>query len=98
MFAWRSTSPAELARQADPVGPLNDAFILSACSVPGRKVILAWGAHGRLRGRGGQVAAMLAAVGVDLFCLGTTRGGQPLHPSRLAATIRPVPYETSAAT
>lgn len=91
LFAWRSTSPAALARQADPVGELNDAFILNACQ-PGRMVVAAWGVHGSLRGRAVEVTAMLEEAGVVLHCLGVTRAGHPRHPSRLAAAVRPVPY------
>ncbi len=92
LFAWRSTSPAELARQADPVGDLNDAFIWNACTAPGRMVIAAWGAHGSLRGRAAEVTVMLEDAGVVLHCLGVTGAGYPRHPSRLAAAVRPVPY------
>jgi hypothetical protein len=92
MFAWRSTDPAELTRQADPVGELNDAFILQAC-VPGRVVVAAWGRPGALYGRGAVVARTLAARGVWLMCLGTTKAGQPLHPSRLPAAARLIPYQ-----
>jgi hypothetical protein len=96
MFAWRATDPAELARQADPAGALADAFILQACTVPGRIVVAAWGCHGTLRGRAAEVTRMLAAEGVRLMCLGTTKGGQPLHPSRLPTAARPIPYEPPA--
>ncbi len=95
LFAWRSTSPAELARQADPVGELNDAFILNACR-PGRMVVAAWGAHDYARRRAAAVTAMLEAGGGELHCLGVTKGGHPLHPSRLAATVGPVPWRPLA--
>jgi hypothetical protein len=93
LYTWRATSPAELWRQAKPVGEFGDAFILNACP-PGRMVIAAWGAHGQRSGRGAQVAAMLEAAGVELHCLGVTKDGDPLHPSRLAAARRPVPYRS----
>jgi hypothetical protein len=96
MFAFRATDPAGLARQADPVGGQDDAFILSACTVPGRMVVAAWGAHRAARGRAAEVTAMLQAAGVELYCLGITREGHPLHPSRLAAAVRPVPWRPLA--
>jgi hypothetical protein len=92
MFAWRATDPAELGRQLDPVGELNDAFILQACTAPG-VVVVAWGGHGTRHARGDAVTRMLAAEGVSLMCLGITRQGQPLHPSRLPAAARLNPYE-----
>lgn len=91
LFAWRATDPAELADLDDPIGDLDDAFILNACQ-PGRMVVAAWGANGALRGRAAEVAAMLAAAGVRLHCLGTTQAGQPLHPSRLPAAARLIPW------
>lgn len=97
LFAWRSTSPAELARQLDPVGELNDAFILRACTVPARVVVAAWGCHGTLDGRGAVVRRMLSGAGVQLMCLGTTKGGQPWHPSRLPAAARLTPYKPQTA-
>ena len=97
MFAWQSTDPAELARQLDPVGELNDAFIARACTVPGRVMVAARGCHGTLHGRDAAVTRMLAAEGTSLMCLGTAKGGQPLHPSRLAAATRLEPYRPGAA-
>ncbi|SRR6266567_3543980 len=97
MFAWRATNPAELARQADPAGTMAGTFILQACALPGRVVVAAWGRHGMLRGPGAAVTRMLDAAGVRLMCLGTTKGGQPLHLSRLPAAARPIPYEPPAA-
>jgi hypothetical protein len=92
LFAYIATDPADLARQADPVGELNDAFIREACTAPGRMIIAAWGAHGSLRGRVAEVTAMLEEAGVVLHCLGVTTAGHPRHPSRLAAAARPAPY------
>lgn len=93
LFAWRATDPAELARQANPAGALDDAFLLGACTVPGRVVIAAWGNHGTLHGRAAAVTRMLAVHDVSLMCLGTTGTGQPRHPSRLPAVARLVRYE-----
>lgn len=96
LYAWRSTSPAELASQAKPVGDQDDAFIWNACTAPGRIVVAAWGAHSFAQARAGRVTAMLQAAGVELQCLGVTKAGHPLHPSRLAASVRPVPWRPLA--
>lgn len=71
---------------ADPVGPLNDRFILDACSRD-TVIVAAWGAHGDLDGRAAEVTRLLAGSNVRLHRLGTTRGGHPLHPLY-------VPYST----
>ena len=97
LFAYRATRPAELARCPDPVGELNDEFIRQAIAEPGRLVIAGWGAHGTLRGRAGQVTRMLATAGVPIWCLGTTRNGQPVHPLYQPASAGPVRYEAPQA-
>jgi hypothetical protein len=96
LHAWRSTCPAELARQGKPVGDQDDAFIWNACTAPGRLVVAAWGAHHFAQVRAARVTAMLRTAGVELHCLGVTRAGHPLHPSRLAASVRPVPWRPLA--
>lgn len=56
-------------------------------------VIVAWGANGRLRDRDTAVAGMLHSFGITPLCLGTTRGGQPLHPGRTAYDLTPVEWK-----
>ena len=58
LFALRATDPRVLRDAPEPVGPLNDAAILSACSGASR-VICAWGTHGAHLGRDAQVASGL---------------------------------------
>ncbi len=95
LFAFRSTSPFELYGQADPVGPDNNAEILTrAQSAP--RVIAAWGHHGDLLGRASQVTRWLCEHGVALDCLGLTKDGHPKHPVRLAGDTALVPYEARA--
>lgn len=79
LFALRSTDPRALARHPSPVGEGNDGHILWAAR-RAAAVILAWGAHGKLRGRGEAVEAMLRAEGLPVFDLGRTAGGHPRHP------------------
>jgi hypothetical protein len=91
LFAYRATDPAGLRAAAGPVGELNDTYIRDACP-PGRLVIAAWGAHSLAAGRGAAVAAMLAAAGVRLHCLGTTSHGHPRHPLYVKAAAPLVPF------
>jgi hypothetical protein len=79
LFALRATDPRELRRHPDPVGAGNDLFIREHCR-PGRLVIAAWGAHGRVRDRGRAVLAMLREARTAVHCLGVTAGGMPRHP------------------
>lgn len=94
LFGLCSTDPHALYDHPDPVGPENDAVIADRLSqvdevVP---VIAAWGVHGELHGRGREVASRLAAHGVPLSCLGTTKDGHPRHPLYLPANAVPVDF------
>ena len=77
LFALRATNPRELYKCPDPVGPANDQWIWETADHAGL-VVCAWGTHGKLNGRGLQVAEKL-----QLFrpkCLGLTKQGHPKHP------------------
>lgn len=93
LHGWRATDPLDLALADDPVGDQNEAFILAACTVPGRTVVAAWGAHPAAARRGAVVTTMLTvAAGVRLHCLGTTRDGHPRHPLYVPASTRLEPW------
>lgn len=79
LYSLRSTKPDALWHHPEPIGPLGEQFLNSQATTRSF-VIAAWGAHGARDGRGNQVAAMLADVGVTLHCLGVTNNGQPRHP------------------
>lgn len=100
LFALRATNPGDLRRHPDPVGPFNDAAILTiTASVPGvggsaerLAVVAAWGAHGGYRGRDGAVLAKLRDKGIRTHCLGRTAAGQPRHPLYVRADQPLVPF------
>ncbi len=77
LFAYRATSPKDLHAADDPVGPENDDILRSLASSADR-IVVAWGADGKIASRGLIVAAMLEKY--ELWCLGRTRAGQPRHP------------------
>ena len=94
LFAWRATKPQDLVSAArcgtDVVGERNDEMIRIAAAMAAQ-TIAAWGADGRLQGRGDAVVAMLR--GANLRCLDLTqRSKQPRHPLYVPApwTLRPV--------
>jgi len=93
LFALRSKDPAALRSHPEPVGEDNDVFIAAACP-PGRLVVAAWGVHGAMFGRAAEVAAMLAARGVPLLCLGVTADGAPRHPLYVRGDQRLEPWPT----
>jgi hypothetical protein len=88
IFALRSTDPAVLSTDPDPVGPRNTGAIVRAA---GRAefVVAAWGVHGHIGDRGRRVLARLRPR--DVRCLGTTRQGFPKHPLYLARSAQPEP-------
>lgn len=92
LFALRATSPEELRRHADPVGPHNDDHI-ERCVLDSSRVVVAWGAHGAFRSRGLIVLDRLCQLGVSPLRLGSpTKGGHPRHPLRgvpLTAALEP---------
>lgn len=78
LYALRSTDPAALWTHTDPVGPENDEW-LTKFALRADEVVCAWGANAQPQ-RARIVAGMLAANGVRLKCLGTTKAGAPRHP------------------
>ena len=92
LFAFRSTDPRALRSAVDPVGA-NDVWLLSETFR--RRVLCAWGVHGKLLGRGAAVRRMLADNGRDLVCLGLTAAGEPKHPlyAPYADCPQPLPLE-----
>ena len=85
LWAWRATHPRELRRVVDPVGPDNDAWIVSLVAQTDGPVVLGWGVQ-RARDRVASVLALLGAR--PQHCLGRTRDGHPRHPLYVPARTR----------
>lgn len=90
LFALRSTDPSKLRDAADPIGPRNDATILSA--IAGADIVVAaWGnTHLKLgagcNARHVRMLTLLDAVNH----LGLTKDGQPRHPLYLRGDLKPM--------
>jgi hypothetical protein len=93
LFAIRATDPRVMLKAADPVGPENDAAILTAAGRSGM-VIAAWGSHGGHRGRSGQVRKLFGDIGLPLYCLKVGKTGEPQHPLYLSYDLTPVLLES----
>lgn len=78
-FALRSTDPKALYSAVDPVGPENDKAILRMAKEV-KMIVVGWGNHGALRGRGCEIIELLRLNGYPIHCLGVTKGGHPKHP------------------
>lgn len=79
LFAFRATAPADLKEAQDPIGPDNDAVILSECQNQER-VIVAWGNHGGFCGRDRIISTLLNSSSAMVECFGVTQLGCPRHP------------------
>ncbi len=86
-FAYRSTDPKGLTKVRDPVGPENDKY-LKAMSEEAGIVVAAWGVHGTFMDRDEEIVALIP----NLYCLGTTKDGNPRHPLYLRKDLQPVPW------
>jgi hypothetical protein len=92
IFALRSTDPKNLYNSTDPVGTFNDTYI-RWCAGQSELIVAGWGSHGKLRGRGGEVARLLHNVRKRPKCLKMTKAGHPGHPLYLKANLRPQPWQ-----
>lgn len=90
LFALRSTEPAALYAEADPVGEFNDAAILASARNSG-VLVCAWGTHGKLHQRGDKVLEMLRGIGVKPHALRINADGSPAHPLYLPYSLLPEP-------
>lgn len=90
IFAIRATDPKVMKAIRKPIGPDNDEYLIDVClrSSVGM-VVCAWGAHGEHRERGDEVVLILSEKQVDMWCLGTTKDGEPKHPLYLAKDTEP---------
>lgn len=82
LFAYRSTDPKKLKQVKDPIGPENDDYIKKYAN-RAQRVVVAWGNHGELYGRGKDVIEMLSGI-EGVCCLGKTKKGEPRHPLYVA--------------
>lgn len=89
IFAFRATDPNALVEQADPVGSLNDGFILNAVETSAQ-VICAWGAWGSMTNRGQAVYDLIKKK--NPMCLGVTAKNEPRHPLYISARTVPTAY------
>jgi hypothetical protein len=76
LFALRSTSPRGLYTAEDPVG--NNPLIYPGDGFD--RVVVAWGNHGSLAGRGDAALEMLVKDGPPVYHFGLTQEGHSRHP------------------
>lgn len=89
--AFRATDPKIMKAANDPVGPDNDRYLREAirrCDI----IVAAWGIHGAFMHRDMEVLGLIGQEHKNVYCFGTTTGGYPRHPSRLANNTELVRY------
>lgn len=90
LFGLRSTDPKALYAHADPVGPGNDDWLRWEAR-EAAMIVAAWGARGRLLGRGQRVEDLLQLEERrELHLLGRIKSGEPRHPLYLRADLDPM--------
>ena len=88
LFAFRATLPTEMKKQADPVGPDNDRYLLDMAECAG-VIVAAWGVNGGHNGRDKRVIEMID----NLHHLGLSKDGYPKHPLYLKKDLKPVLWQ-----
>ena len=88
IFAYRATDPRAMKEQLDPVGDINNSFILDAAMKAGC-VVCAWGVHGSHRGRDYEVEKLLRGVRETIMVLKLSKSGMPCHPLYLPFNLLP---------
>lgn len=80
LFAWRDTSPAEMKKAEDPIGPANDEIIDIILEQEGYTFLCAWGAHGCHMDRSEKVLCKIIKRGKTPVALKISKTGEPEHP------------------
>ena len=101
-WAGRATSPTDLWKMADPIGPNNDWHLLETLDQireSGGFVVAAWGRinppaamRGQARRRLDDIREMIRTASVPLFCLGVNADGSPKHPLYVRGDAPLVPW------
>jgi hypothetical protein len=96
LFGFRATDPRYIAIVRDPVGPLNNDYVIgAACRAheSGGVVVAAWGVNGWHRDQDRHVMSLLTqTLGIPVKCMGTTAEGFPRHPLYLTRKTPLAPY------
>lgn len=92
LFSFRATKPGDMKKAADPVGRLTDGILYQYASSASR-IVCAWGQDGVTNDRDIEVMRILRAANSEIYCLGETKNGSPVHPLYQPATAALNPYK-----
>lgn len=91
LFAYCTAYPRQLAQVTDPIGPENDAHLLSVCQ-EAQQLLLAWGNWGSQQGRDRTVLELLRPHQAKWCALGLNQTGLPRHPLYVRREAQPQPW------
>lgn len=93
LYALRATDPRELLRagHAAAVGPENDGWLRYVALHAG-DIVCAWGANAGID-RVRQAVDIFRSARARMWCLGTTKDGQPRHPLYVRGDTKLVAWE-----
>ncbi len=91
MYAFRTTSPVELAEAGYPIGLENDRYLRGMAEICST-IVLGWGSHAKIM-REIEVVKLIRSINPNLCHLGLTKAGQPRHPLYIAYDVEPIKYE-----
>lgn len=100
LFAIVHTQPKDMRavlerNRAEAIGPLNNQYIDEVLHEDGiAHVVAMWGNLNRMEQRRWvDVQDRVFESGHDLMCFGTTKGGHPRHPARMAKHLPLLPWK-----
>lgn len=91
LYAYRSSSPADLRAAGFPVGEYNDGTIRGVLGEYVERVIVAWGTLAQPT-RAREVIDLIRSGGYKPEALAVTKDGHPAHPLYLPYTCKPKPF------
>lgn len=94
IFGLVSTNPDGLKTTADPIG-LETSEYLQSMTRLSDLVVVCWGVHGSLLGRGEHMLKILQAIKL-VYHLGLNQDGSPKHPLYLRADTKPSLYNQAS--
>ena len=80
LFAFRATSPADMKKAKDPIGPQNDKIVDVLLDMNEQPPLCAWGSHGTYMDRGEELRCRLEKKNPTPLVLKMSKEGQPEHP------------------
>ncbi|EZQ01444.1 DUF1643 domain-containing protein [Acinetobacter sp. Ver3] len=76
LFAFRTPYPYELFAENNPIGELNESYLIELTN-QSEKIVACWGNDGNYLKRADQIRELLKG---KLYCLHLNKSGEPKHP------------------